>query len=188
MNDNIGPERVVLSYRVFGCILRFCSTESTLQMQQQRMDAMQAAWREMAIITAEIRIRKALSSRVPRNADLVIEVGDLVWVYRETDIWYVGPHSIIRVYETHVFTVDNYQKKSSISTEYFQPPHMKTSFRESTLWVLWIYRLRSYRPIVHSNLLPLTAKISQASSLRRFYVTMMLECEVSKLIKHESKN
>ncbi len=46
---------------------------------------MQSARSEMAIISAELRIRKALSSRVPRNADLVIEVGDLVRVFRETD-------------------------------------------------------------------------------------------------------
>ena len=77
-NDTLGPEGLVPSYLAFGCIPRFTSTESPLPMQQQRMDAMQSDRREMAIITAELRIRKALSSRVPRNADLMIEVGDLV--------------------------------------------------------------------------------------------------------------
>ena len=57
MNDNMGPERLVLSYFVFGCIPRFPSTESTLPRLLQRMDAMQAARREMAIITAELLIR-----------------------------------------------------------------------------------------------------------------------------------
>ncbi len=49
------------------------------------MDAMQAASDEMAIIPAELRIRKALCLRVSRNADRVIEVGEFVRVFRETD-------------------------------------------------------------------------------------------------------
>ncbi len=85
MNDTMGPEGLVPSYLVFGCIPRFPSTDSTLPTQQQRMDAMQAARREMAIITAELQIRKALMSRVLRNADLVIEIGDLVRIFRETE-------------------------------------------------------------------------------------------------------
>ncbi len=60
-NDTMGPEGLVPSYLVFGCIPRFPSTESTLSTQQQRMDGMQAARLEMAIITAEVRIGKALS-------------------------------------------------------------------------------------------------------------------------------
>ena len=46
---------------------------------------MQAARREMAITATELLIRKALSSLVPRNANLVIEIGDLARVFRETD-------------------------------------------------------------------------------------------------------
>ena len=83
MNDTMGPEGLVPSYLVLVCIPRFPSAGSPLPMQQQRMDAVQSARREMAIIFAELRIRKALSSRVPRNADLVIEVGDLVRVFRD---------------------------------------------------------------------------------------------------------
>ncbi len=74
------------------------------------MDAMQSDRREMAIITAELQIRKALSSRVPRNADLVIEVGDLVRVFRENDKRYVGPYPVIRVDGTHVFIIDNHRE------------------------------------------------------------------------------
>ncbi len=36
------------------------------------MNAMQAARREITIITAEFGIRKARSLRIPRNADFVI--------------------------------------------------------------------------------------------------------------------
>ncbi len=110
MNDTMGPKGLVPSYLVFGCILRFPSAESTLTTQQQRMDAMHAALREMLIITAELRIRKALSSHVPRNADLVIEVGDLVRVFRETEKRYVGPYTVITVSGTHVFINDNHRE------------------------------------------------------------------------------
>ncbi len=57
----------------------------------------------------------------------------------------------------------------------------------NNLWRHCIQRFQNYWPIVHANLLPLTAKRLLASSSRSFYITMILECEVSKLIKHESK-
>ena len=110
MNDTMECEGLVQSYLVFGCIPRFFSTKSTLPTQQQIMRAMQSAWREMAIITAELRIRKALSSRVPRNADLVIEAGDLIRVFHETHKRYVGPYPVIRVDGTHMFIIDNYSE------------------------------------------------------------------------------
>ena len=77
-------------------------------MQQQRMDAMQSSRRAMAIITAELRIRKALSLRIPRNADLVIEVGDLVRVFCETNKRYIRPYSVIHVDGNHVFIIGNH--------------------------------------------------------------------------------
>ena len=71
---------------------------------------MQSARSEMAIISAELRIRKALSSRVPRNADLGIEVGELVRVFRETDKYNFGSYPVIRVAGTHVFIIDNHRE------------------------------------------------------------------------------
>ncbi len=84
MNDTMGPEGLVPSYLVFEIIHVLPSTEYTLPEQQQRMNPMQAARGEMAIITAELRIRKALASCIPRNADIVHEVGNLVRVLRKT--------------------------------------------------------------------------------------------------------
>ena len=71
---------------------------------------MKSARREMNINTAELRIRKAVSSRVPRNPDLVIEVGDLVRVFSETERRYVGPYPVIRVDGAHVFIIDNHRE------------------------------------------------------------------------------
>ncbi len=72
----------------------------------------------------------------------------------------------------------------SISTiiKYFQPSHTTTSYLECTLWLHCIHRSRNYRPIVHADLVQLTAKRYKASSLRIFNVTMIFECEVSKHI------
>jgi len=64
----------------------------------------------MAFITSELRIRKALSSCVLRNADLLIEIFDLVRVVRETEKRYVRPYPVIRVDVTHKFIIDNHRK------------------------------------------------------------------------------
>eukprot|EP00171_Calliarthron_tuberculosum_P022791 IDg22791t1 len=71
--------------------------------QSERMKALAAARTEMATITAELRVRKALMSKVPRNADLILHPGDQVRVYRETDKKYVGPYPILRVDDKQVF-------------------------------------------------------------------------------------
>ena len=54
-----------------------------------------------------MRIREALSSCVPRNADLVNEAGDLVRVFRKTGKHYLRLYPVIRVDVTHVFIIDN---------------------------------------------------------------------------------
>ncbi len=74
------------------------------------MDAMQSARREMAIIFAELWIWKDLSSRGPRNEELVNEVGDLVWVFRKTGKRYVEPYPVIRVDGTHVLIMDSHRE------------------------------------------------------------------------------
>ncbi len=141
----------------------------------------------MAIITAGVRIRKAHSSRVPRNADLVIEVGDLVRVFRENDKRYVGPYPVIRVDGTHMFIIDKH-REVKFNKHLVLPATTYDKIVSGELLVTTLnLRCRNYGPIVYANPLPLTAQRSQASSSRRFYITMILECEVSKLIEHESK-
>ncbi len=54
------------------------------------MDSLSRARQEMVTIVAEMRIQKALASRVRRNADLTIQPGDKVRIYRERDKKYVG--------------------------------------------------------------------------------------------------
>ncbi len=54
------------------------------------MNALEKARNEMAKIVAELRLKTALDSRVPRNAELSVAAGDLVRVFRETYKRYVG--------------------------------------------------------------------------------------------------
>lgn len=98
MNDTMGPNGLVPSYLVFGCVPRFPAVDSEYPYQQTRIDAMSRARQEMDTVVAEIRIRKALASRIPRNADLSIEAGDKVRVFRETDNKYLGPYQIGRAH------------------------------------------------------------------------------------------
>ncbi len=42
-----------------------------------------------------------------RNADITIEIGDLVRVFRETDKMNVGPFPVIRVDKTQIFVIEN---------------------------------------------------------------------------------
>lgn len=71
------------------------------------MNDLESARRERAIITAELRILKAIKSKAPGNAILIIEAGDHVRVYRETDKRYLGPYLVILAYGNPIFVVQN---------------------------------------------------------------------------------
>lgn len=115
INDTMGPEALVPSLLVFGCLPRFPATTSNIVEQQKRMKALSEARREMSTITAELRIRQALLSRVPRNADTIIEPGQKVKVYRETDRKYIGPFPVSRVDGKQIFVLQNeVEKKYSL--------------------------------------------------------------------------
>ncbi len=65
MNDTMGPDGLVPSYLVFGCIPRFPAVDSTVPNQKDRMNALEKARNEMATIEAELRLKTVLASRVP---------------------------------------------------------------------------------------------------------------------------
>ncbi|MEM1283154.1 MAG: reverse transcriptase domain-containing protein [Chlamydiota bacterium] len=107
INDTMGPEGLVPSLLVFGSLPRFPCVNSTLPNQRERMRALEVARAEMSTVTSELRIRKAMLSKVPRNADLVLNPGDMVRVFRETDRKYLGPYPVIRVDGKQVFILIN---------------------------------------------------------------------------------
>lgn len=111
INDTMGPEGLVPSLLVFGCLPRFPATTSNVIEQERRMRALNEARREMASVTAELRIRKALLSRAPRNVDVVLEPGDKVKVYRETDRKYIGPFPVLRINGKQVVVLQNDTEK-----------------------------------------------------------------------------
>ena len=78
MTDTMGPNGLVPSYLVFGCVSRFPAVNSKLPDQQSRVDALSRTRQEMNTIISEMRMQKALASLVPRNADSQKEPGDTV--------------------------------------------------------------------------------------------------------------
>lgn len=70
------------------------------------MIALQAARKEMATITSQLRIIRALLSKVPRKADTAFQEGDQVWIFRETDKVSSGTFPILRVYGKQLFILD----------------------------------------------------------------------------------
>ena len=85
MNDTMGPDGLVPSYLVFGCIPHFPAVDSIVPNQKDRMNALEKAHNEMATIVAELRPKTALSFRFPRNADLSVAAEGLVCVFREAE-------------------------------------------------------------------------------------------------------
>lgn len=107
MNETMGAHGLVPSLCVFGVIPRFPAVQSDCPTHRARMIAIESARREMERITAELRVRQALISRVPPAAQYVIAQGDLVRVYREGDKRFLGPFPVLRVAEKEVFVNQN---------------------------------------------------------------------------------
>lgn len=75
-NDTTGPEGLVLSYLVFGCIPRFSSVNSSHPTKKERMKAMEKGIREISSTVAKLVILSALLLEVLRNADAIFQPGD----------------------------------------------------------------------------------------------------------------
>lgn len=69
------------------------------------MKALESPRKKMSTITSELRIRRALASKVPRKADLIVKTNDLVRVYRETDRRYIGPFPVVEVENKQIFVL-----------------------------------------------------------------------------------
>ncbi len=79
------------------------------------MHALQCARQEITTTVSELLAQKEIASRVPRNAELKIEPGDKVRIYRETDKTYVGLYPIIRVDGKKLFVVIMIEKYNFVS-------------------------------------------------------------------------
>eukprot|EP00171_Calliarthron_tuberculosum_P000524 IDg524t1 len=96
MNTTAGPNGLIPTLLVFGCLPQLPSGFSDVPEQRERMKTMIQARNEMAVIIAKSRIQTALNKRVPRAADRVVDVGKEVLVYREKpENRWVGPFKVI---------------------------------------------------------------------------------------------
>lgn len=104
MNDSIGSEGLVPSLLVFGYVPRMPFINSKLPGQIDRiMRAVQAACREMATITVELRIRKSLCSKTPPAAGYVLAAEDFVRVSHESDRKLLGPYRVKKLDGKQIF-------------------------------------------------------------------------------------
>lgn len=72
---------------------------------------MEQALKEMEVETAQLKIRKVLNLRIPRNTDLILHQGDKVKVFRESDKKYIGLYPVVRVDGKQVFIIDENSKE-----------------------------------------------------------------------------
>lgn len=131
INDTMGPDGLLHFLLVFGCLPRFSAVHSDHRSHREGMRALHEARKEMSIITAELSIRKALMSQRPRNTDLVLELGDKVRVFRETDKKFIGPLSVIRIDGKQFCVIQNeiemkYSLHQVIPAEEFSKSSMET--------------------------------------------------------------
>lgn len=115
INDTMGPEGLVPSYLVFGVIPNFPAIHTKLPTQHERMAAISTARREMATITAKLRIQTALRSKLPPATDFHLKPGEEVYVFREKKGW-TGPFKIIKIEGKQIYVnVNNESKKFHIA-------------------------------------------------------------------------
>ena len=84
-NDTLGPDGRVPSRLVYGVDPALQVVNAHLPAQRERMAALEAAKREMATISAELRIQQALRAKLPPATRYDIKPGDDVLVYREKE-------------------------------------------------------------------------------------------------------
>jgi hypothetical protein len=102
MNDLAGPEGLVPSFLVFGVIPRW-TTSLPIPENAARLTAIQVARAEYEHLVARMRLATALSRNVPAAADYVFKSGDVIYIYREQQKQWTGPHTISRVLEKAIW-------------------------------------------------------------------------------------
>lgn len=84
-NDTLGLNGLVPSKLVYGVDPSLPVANAHLPSQRERMAALETAKREMATITAKLRIPQALRSKLPPATQYDIIPGDIVLVYRKME-------------------------------------------------------------------------------------------------------
>lgn len=107
----MGPSGYVPSRFVYGVDHALQVVKSYLPAQHERMAALETAKREMSTITAGLRIRQALRSKLPPATRYDIQQGIEVLVCRKKEKQWVGPYRVVRVMEKEVYVDWDGEKK-----------------------------------------------------------------------------
>ncbi|CDF36780.1 unnamed protein product [Chondrus crispus] len=128
MNDTAGPKGLVPSLLVFGVMPRILLPGSVqLPGQVQRMNAMQAARKDMSKEVARSRLSTALRSNVPAATNRDVSIGSEVLVFKEPLVnkW-VGPFHVLDVRDKSVF-INSQGRTTQMSIDkvrpYLRPMH-----------------------------------------------------------------
>ena len=112
VNDSMGPEGFIPTLLVYGTMPNFPVRNITQPKQRERMVALAAARSEMATITADLRVSRALRAKLPPATRYDLVPGDNVLVYREETSHrgrragkYVGPFRISKIRDKQVFVI-----------------------------------------------------------------------------------
>lgn len=103
MNDTTGPDDLVPSLLVFGAIPRFPPQSTPLLSHEDRMRAMNIARLEMAVISAELKIRRALREKVPPATDYFVSPEDSFYVWNEGTKQWRGHFTVTRTFQRNVW-------------------------------------------------------------------------------------
>lgn len=110
LNETMGHEGLVPSFLVCLVLHRFTIVNTKLPDQVECMKALKTVSAKSSAITARIRVRKAMISKVLRIVGLVLHRRDKIRMFRGTDKKYVGPYFVERIDGIQVFVIVNYQE------------------------------------------------------------------------------
>jgi hypothetical protein len=98
LNSTSGPEGLIPALLEFGMIPKLPSLSTVpLLNQNQRFKMLKAAREEYSAIVAKLRVQYGLNARPPDAANHVYNPDDSVYVYRERDRHWTGPHVVAAV-------------------------------------------------------------------------------------------
>lgn len=191
MNDTMNSNGLVPSLLVFGVLPRFPTTNSKIPAQQERMNALQLARREMETIVSKQRIHKAISSNVPFSATYEFKPGEEVLVYREKEkVKWTGPYHITRIENKQVFIDrDGTEVQHSISQirPYIRELPVPTGSTESMLYSMFSTYFST--PTYVTETLPLNdprSSLKQFSDAKRRELNGLMKRETWKVVPKSS--
>lgn len=97
LNDTAGPNGLVPSLLLFGVMPRIPTEPATYPDTNARIQAMESPRDELEVINARARVQQSLKKSPPPAASLTLSPMQPVYVYREKDKRWTGPHLITSV-------------------------------------------------------------------------------------------